>query len=187
MWLRDLLSLDIPNARVMTWGYNSDYQTARHFTRRMMYAHPHHLLSALYSLRQDTKSNNRPIIFIAHSLGGIVVKEALMHASMAISNDEKHLKAIQICTKGIIFLGTPQQSTQETSLGTIIRCLSSIASSKERVLTSLEIEYNKLELQLEPFKSICIGMSNYYCYERRPTQNSRGLHFVSYTAKLKLL
>ncbi len=184
MWLRDLLPLDIPNARVMTWGYDSGYQTARHFAERMMYSHPFNLLSTLYSLRQDTKSNNRPIIFMAHSLGGIVIKEALMHASMAITNDEKHLKAIQICTKGIIFFGTPQQSTQETSLGKIIRHLASIALSGERSLTSLEIVSDRLELQLEPFKSICTGLPTYYCYERRPTLNPPEVPFVCIQSKL---
>ena len=183
MWLRDLLPLDISDARIMTWGYDSEPQTARHFTRMMMYSHPDNLLSALYSLRQDTKSDNRPIIFMCHNLGGVVVKEALVRASMAIPKNKRHLKAIQICTKGIIFFGTPHQSTQETSLGKLIGHLASITLRRERLLTSLEIECDRLELQLEQFKSICTGFSNYYCYERRPTQSPLGVDFVSIQQK----
>ena len=187
MWLRDLLPLDNPDARIMTWGYDSEAQTARHFTRMMMYSHPDNLLSALYTLRQDTESNERPIIFMCHSLGGVVVKEALVRASMAIPKNKKHLKAIQICTKGIIFFGTPHQSTQETSLGKIIGHLASIALSRERPLTSSEIECDRLELQLEQFKSICTGLSNYYCYERRPTRIPFGVDFVSIQQKASCL
>ena len=179
MWLRDLLPLDIPDARIMTWGYDSEAQTAKHFLRMMMYSHPDDLLSALFSLRQDTKSNNRPIIFVCHSLGGVVVKEALLRASMAIPKAKENLKMIQICTKGIIFLGTPQQSTRELSLGEIIRHLASSARNRERLLKSMDIASERLELQLDQFKSICTGLSNYYCYERRPIRSPLGVDFVS--------
>ena len=183
MWLRDLLPQDIPNARVMTWGYDSEPQTAKHFIHMMTYSHPHNLLSALYSLRKDTKSNDRPIIFMCHDLGGIVVKEALIRASMAISKNEKHLKAIQICTKGVIFFGMPQQSTQEIAFGKIIRRLASVALSKESLLASLETAFNRLEPQLEQFKSICTGLTNYYCYERRPIRTPHGTNLVSIQQK----
>ena len=179
MWLRDLLPLDIPDARIMSWGYDGEAQTAKHFTRMMMYSHSDDLLSALYSLRQNTKSNNRPIIFVCHSLGGLVVKEALLLASMAIPKDKEHLKAIQICTKGIIFLGTPQHSTPELSFGEIIRHLASNARNRERLLKSMKIASERLEIQLDQFKSICTSLSNYYCYERRSTRNTLGVDFVS--------
>ena len=48
MWLRDLLPLDMSDARIMTWGYGSEAQTARQFSRMMMSLHPRDLLSALY-------------------------------------------------------------------------------------------------------------------------------------------
>ena len=179
MWLRDLLPQDIPNARVMTWAYDSEPQTAKHFIHMMTFLHPDNLLSALYSLRKDTKSNNRPIIFMCHDLGGIVVKEALMRASMAIPQNKKHLKSIQICTKGVIFFGTPQQSTQQFSFGKTIRRLASVALSRESLLGSLETASNRLELQLEQFKSLCTGLTNYYCYERWPTRTPLGTNLVS--------
>ena len=179
MWLRDLLPQDIHNARVMTWGYNSEPQTAKHFINMMTYSHPNNLLSALYSLRKDTRSNNRPIIFMCHNLGGILVKEALVRASMAIPQNKKHLKSIQTCTKGVIFFGTPQQSTQEIFFGKIIRRLASVALDRESLLASLETAFNRLELQLEQFKSICTGLTNYYCYERWPTRTPLGTNLVS--------
>ena len=102
-----------------------------------------------------------------------------MQASMAIPKYDEHLKTIRACTKGIVFFGTPQQSTQETSFGKIIEHLFSIALSREGPLTSLATVCDMLELQLGQFKSICTDFSIYYCYERRPPRNALGADFVS--------
>ncbi|KAF8248524.1 hypothetical protein K440DRAFT_625728 [Wilcoxina mikolae CBS 423.85] len=74
MWLRDFLRKDFPNFRILLWGYDSDLQdtaaqnTIRGFARQ--------LLIAAHSARDgDGMDKNRPIIFVAHSLGGLVVKQ----------------------------------------------------------------------------------------------------------------
>ncbi|KIX08072.1 uncharacterized protein Z518_02727 [Rhinocladiella mackenziei CBS 650.93] len=54
-----------------------------------------------------TCSNNasdRPIIFVAHSLGGLVCKEAIL---LSRNNPEMRLKKIFDRIKGVIFMGTP--------------------------------------------------------------------------------
>jgi hypothetical protein len=47
---------------------------------------------------------HRPIIFVAHSLGGLVVKDALLSSR---TSPETHLRQILDSTRGILFLGTP--------------------------------------------------------------------------------
>ena len=47
---------------------------------------------------------DRKIIFVAHSLGGLVTQECL---NLSKSNAEKHLQQVSSCTIGIVFLGTP--------------------------------------------------------------------------------
>ena len=47
---------------------------------------------------------NRKIIFVAHSLGGLVVQHCLWSST---TRAEAHLNQIAACTTGIIFLGTP--------------------------------------------------------------------------------
>jgi hypothetical protein len=46
------------------------------------------------------------LLFVAHSLGGIVVKEALRR-SHGCETYQSHLRSIYNFTSGIIFLGTP--------------------------------------------------------------------------------
>lgn len=47
---------------------------------------------------------NRKVIFVAHSLGGLVVQDALWSSH---NNAEPHLKRVSMCTAGIAFMGTP--------------------------------------------------------------------------------
>ncbi|XTI85857.1 hypothetical protein V2W45_1466673 [Cenococcum geophilum] len=56
-WLRDLLPQDLPNARIMAWGYDANTYSRSRTSRRL-------------------------IIFVAHSLGGIIVKSALIHSDL---------------------------------------------------------------------------------------------------------
>jgi pimeloyl-ACP methyl ester carboxylesterase len=55
----------------------------------------------------------RPIIFITHSLGGLLVK-----AMLRAANDSKTLnwKRLLVSTRGIVFLGTPHTGASQGSL-----------------------------------------------------------------------
>jgi hypothetical protein len=72
-WPRDLLSIDCPKARIMTWGYDTVITKgiATPTNKSNIFAHAKDLLYALVRERPQ----GRPLIFVAHSLGGIVVKE----------------------------------------------------------------------------------------------------------------
>ena len=77
-WPRDLLPHVFPKARISTWGY--DVQIERMFTstsKASVFHHAQTLLIDLAALRSSAFEKSNPVIFIAHSLGGIVVKDAL--------------------------------------------------------------------------------------------------------------
>ncbi len=57
---------------------------------------------------------DRPIIFVCHSLGGIVVKRALVTAKLDETYD-----AIRLATYGIVFFATPHQGGNYAKLGDI--------------------------------------------------------------------
>ena len=73
MWLRDLLPQHLPNIRVMTYGYNAKF---RNFTDRQdMRSIATKLLAELADLRRNGDEARRPIVFVCHSLGGIIAKK----------------------------------------------------------------------------------------------------------------
>jgi hypothetical protein len=73
-WLYDFLPLDLPRARIMSFGYNAETAFSQSVADISDVADS--LLSRLENVRQPHE-HNRPIIFISHSLGGIIVKKVL--------------------------------------------------------------------------------------------------------------
>ena len=60
--------------------------------------------------------NDRPIIFVAHSLGGLVVEDVLLASK---NSAEPHLQRVLECTRGIVFMGTPQCGSDLANWGSI--------------------------------------------------------------------
>ncbi|KXX80367.1 Protein SERAC1 [Madurella mycetomatis] len=105
-WPRDLLPQTIPSARVLTYGYDTHI---RHWVgppvnRNTVYDISWDFLIALESERRTEPS--RPVVFVAHSLGGIIVKE-MLRRSRGCHMAQTHLHDIFKSTMGIIFFGTP--------------------------------------------------------------------------------
>ncbi|KAL4929570.1 uncharacterized protein BDV17DRAFT_298019 [Aspergillus undulatus] len=108
IWLRDFLPKQLPQARILLFGYNSNVsiQSSSAGVREQA----QYLLNRLWLERQGCES--RPILFIAHSLGGIVVKEALVQAKLGHT-----YRSIQAATYGIAFFGTPHRGSQLAKIG----------------------------------------------------------------------
>jgi len=72
-WPADLLPVDCPQARIMTWGYDTKITKymAASVNQNTIFSHSKDLLFALQRMRVV----KRPLVFVAHSLGGIIVKE----------------------------------------------------------------------------------------------------------------
>lgn len=81
-WPKDFLPDDVPEARVLTFGYNADAAFGN--TTADIVDHAKDLLGSLIDKREEVNEELRPIIFIAHSLGGIVVKQVRNCAGFSI-------------------------------------------------------------------------------------------------------
>jgi hypothetical protein len=104
-WPSDLLKNDIPNARISLFGY--DAKVASFWggaSQNRLSNHAEDLLGCLTGLREDTSTENRNIIFVTHSLGGLVIERALQ---LSEGSAERHLRRFEEFTAGILFLGTP--------------------------------------------------------------------------------
>ncbi|MCJ1434246.1 hypothetical protein MMC27_003613 [Xylographa pallens] len=104
-WPKDLLSGDIGNARIFSFGYDADAVNLRHRVSNETISH--HADSLLLKLERERRTNARRmrrIVFVAHSLGGLVVEKALC---LSQHKAEPHLRRIAESSMGLIFFGTP--------------------------------------------------------------------------------
>ncbi|RYO62404.1 hypothetical protein AA0116_g5158 [Alternaria tenuissima] len=104
LWLRDLLpeSLGFGNARVMTFGYDHSEWLKQVDSWEENKKSSDVLLDHIVRTRIDTNTpKGKPIMFVGHSLGGIIIKKALDLARQIGFRD------IFDATKSIFFFGTP--------------------------------------------------------------------------------
>ncbi|KAK4449170.1 hypothetical protein QBC34DRAFT_406129 [Podospora aff. communis PSN243] len=105
-WPRDLLPLSLPQARVLTFGYDSRvrHRFASSVDKGTVCDFAWDLLLALERCRRETSP--RPLLFVAHSFGGIVVKE-MLRRSKSCQLGQAYLQCVFNTTTGVMFFGTP--------------------------------------------------------------------------------
>ncbi|KAF2279455.1 uncharacterized protein EI97DRAFT_492076 [Westerdykella ornata] len=111
LWLRDLLPDALPGSRVFTYGYPSELFCSNSLATLRDYS-----LNLLISLTSVSKGKQRPIIFICHSLGGIVCKQALV---LAHEDDRLHGDILS-ATSAVIFFGTPHRGSKKADIAKIV-------------------------------------------------------------------
>ncbi|KAJ5035234.1 hypothetical protein J3E74DRAFT_470296 [Bipolaris maydis] len=111
LWLRDLLQRDLPGSRIYTYGYPSELFWSNSVAKLRDYSG--NLLSSLAAVPERRQ---RPIIFVCHSLGGIVCKQALV---LAHENDHLYGDTISAFS-AIVFFGTPHRGSTVADVGKMI-------------------------------------------------------------------
>ncbi|PMD51210.1 uncharacterized protein K444DRAFT_545347 [Hyaloscypha bicolor E] len=105
-WPYHLLREDCKNVRILTWGYNSNVSEffSGSANKGNILSYSRDLLGDLAGERRSCPT--RPIIFVAHSLGGKYPLSRYMLLRASESEGERD-KNIYLSTKAILFLGTP--------------------------------------------------------------------------------
>lgn len=107
-WPAMLLPPKLPRARLLAWGYDAYVVQASVVSENRLTDHATNLLIDITNDRASCGATSRPLIFVAHSLGGLVCKEAIL---LSRNNPESHLCSIFEYTTGIIFMGTPHRGS----------------------------------------------------------------------------
>ena len=72
-WLKDFLPVDAAHVRIFSYGYDSSTFFSRGVTNIEDEALI--LMNRIYGVRSTPEQRLRPICFIGHSLGGIIIKK----------------------------------------------------------------------------------------------------------------
>ncbi|KAM0168180.1 hypothetical protein ACHAPF_011256 [Botrytis cinerea] len=131
VWIRDSLPKDIPSARVLVYGYDTSILdgNAKHSIPDLA----KEFLSSINAFRTATKTSQRPIVFVAHSLGGLLVKEALSIARRG-KREPKNNDFFR-SSYALMFFGVPNLGLKNTSLREIV-----IGQLNEQLINDLHMD-----------------------------------------------
>ena len=104
MWIRDALPSACPAIRFVLFGYNSKLAESNSSQTATDLAS---FLAGNLKASGLASPAAKPLIFLAHSLGGIVLKEAL---------DHQHMRHVA----GAIFFGVPSRGMKTDALMTVV-------------------------------------------------------------------
>ncbi|GAW21676.1 hypothetical protein ANO14919_111990 [Xylariales sp. No.14919] len=126
-WSLNLLAADLAPAGIFAYEYHLSFSPNGYGIIEA----GDNLLDELKKRREDKAEEPKPIIFIGHSLGGLVIKRALVGAFH--DRGDEFLNEVVARTRGIIFLGTPHSTSSSELYTTVGR----ITNSSEPTTVSM--------------------------------------------------
>ena len=108
-WPNALLQQSVPTARIIVFAYNSSVLS--NASNSPVHSHANSLLNRLLNERRKSEERHRALIFVAHSLGGLLVKQALIEAVL-----NPLYKCIKASTHGIVFFATPHSGGNKAGI-----------------------------------------------------------------------
>ncbi|MDI1487218.1 MAG: hypothetical protein OHK93_006487 [Ramalina farinacea] len=174
LWLRDLLPKNLDVARVLTFGYKANVSLFYgNGSADRIQQHAHTLVAELQAHRSLEECSKRPIVFICHDLGGILVKKALAYSSTRTSNNVDHLYSIFAATYAILFFGTPHQGTEKlvwkkVSHGDNV-AEDSTRPADSQLVSAIEPDSETLQAITEQFSSLMKRFHIFFFWEEQLT------------------
>ncbi|OBT80115.1 hypothetical protein VF21_01204 [Pseudogymnoascus sp. 05NY08] len=156
MWLRDYLPRDIQNrARILIYGYESQLHGAN-TAKSIISDYGSSFTQSLIDLRDHPSCRDRPLILIGHSLGALIIKQA-------ITDLEPNIRA-HLPVRTLIFFGAPHNGLEVTALETLVK-----GRPTQTLISELKRESPTLTGLSERFWHVAKDMTIHTYYESRPT------------------
>ncbi|TGJ85994.1 hypothetical protein E0Z10_g2737 [Xylaria hypoxylon] len=115
MWIRDALPKHIHGIRAVIYGYETRLTGNQSIERIKDLASK---LIALLTAYKWASRSSKPVIFLGHSLGGLVLRDALRQ--LADSSSEEYRALLNII-RGALFFGVPKLGIEQASLRAIVQ------------------------------------------------------------------
>lgn len=164
-------------ARILTYGYAAEITsfTDGRSSNISLVSHAQQLIAELVDNRRIRKAGERPLIFVAHSLGGLLVKRALIYSADSSGVRTKHLRSIFVSTYGILFLGTPHPGSSVAEWGSALERLCravlprNLIDTQPQLVDALRKDNEFLQDTDRQFLPLMSWFHLYYFHEGRPT------------------
>jgi pimeloyl-ACP methyl ester carboxylesterase len=135
-WPIDLLpaALQGHHANVLVYGYNADVYAMdgnKHPTSDFIHSHAQTLVTTLTQYRKRLGTLKNAIVWVAHSLGGILTKRALLYSNDLSSLEQQDYRSIFVSTYAIIFLGTPHSGSDVSKWAVMLQGMSDVVVPKK--------------------------------------------------------
>jgi hypothetical protein len=154
-WPADILPDDYKNVRILTYGYDS--HVSHYFkgpaNKLNLSQLGEGLLNRVIGERRRSKATGRVIVFVAHSLGGLLVKEALVESKK--QGPDSHKIDVYKSTQGIIFFGTPHKGSNDAKWGLILKSIASaVFDTNDKIVRALDPDSELLDKLARDFHDI---------------------------------
>jgi pimeloyl-ACP methyl ester carboxylesterase len=165
LWLPD--NDEVGDARIFTFGYDADFRpgSGKNISNISSFAK-----ELLFDMRfgrdhedKDLELGKAPIIFVVHSMGGLVMKKAAL-----LGRNDKNYSSMVNSIAAVIFLGTPHRGS---GLAEVLKKVLSVSLQAPRAfINDLCKNSSALEEINESFRHIASELSIISFYETKTTK-----------------
>ncbi|EKG17144.1 hypothetical protein MPH_05598 [Macrophomina phaseolina MS6] len=164
LWLP--LERDLGKTRIFTFGYNSSFRinagksisSISDFAKELLFE----MRFAKCNSGEDLHIGRVPIIFVVHSMGGLVVKKACL-----LGEKDEQYRDIVSSVSAIVFLATPHRGSNLAE--TLNRVLAASFQSRKNFIDDLKKSSRTVEDLNEDFRHFSPRMSLWSFYETLTT------------------
>lgn len=146
-WPESLLPQEVPTARILLFAYNSSILS--NASSAHVASHARTLCDRLINRRREAQEVHRPLLFIAHSLGGLLVKQALVEARI-----DPLYRCLKASTYGLVFFATPHRGGEGVGVAQAAAnvCSAFTGQPRNKLLESLKNKSLITELSSDQFR-----------------------------------
>ncbi|TGO71041.1 hypothetical protein BELL_0627g00030 [Botrytis elliptica] len=175
MWLRDILPLSKPfdKARIMTFGYSSRLCDRGNLSGITVWSQD--LLRSISSLRKTKKERERPILFVCHSMGGLVARQAMVELDKYGSQSEYN--GISPAKCALLFLSTPHSGSLEADWSDFLTDIAQLTMGVRKEIVKTLGSFNPMSTESQrEFMNMNIIPPFDAFFETRVTSVARIIH-----------
>jgi WD40 repeat protein len=159
----------ISAARIMSFGYNAHFSSMADRNNKLNISDfaKDLLFTMKFTTGKEGRGLNigsRPIIFVVHSMGGLVVKKSII-----LGQNDEHYKDIVQATSGILFLSTPHRGSSMAQVLNRILSTCFLTHSPKEYISELSTDSTAIQDINDQFRNLAPSFSIVSFFETQAT------------------